>query len=70
MPNPIDIIKSISYKAVREMVPANVSVSQDLKPWQGTDGRVSPDSFAKYFQMEISYWEEDLDTGASDIVGE
>ncbi len=69
--DPIEIIRNISSR-VYDMKSGgkNVPMNANLRPWQGIDNRVSPDSYDKYFLMDISYFEEDPFTGDSDVVGE
>ena len=68
--DPYDIVKAISNRAISSRFPKTFSMNSDLKPWSGTDTNVSNESNEKYFFMDISYWEENLDTGESDLVGE
>ena len=70
---PIDafsIISKISDRAISNRFPRSVNSNVDFKPWNGTDSKVSSESEDRYFFMDISCWETDLNTGSSDIVGE
>lgn len=69
--DPTEIIRNIAAR-VYDMKSGGyqAKMNDSMRPWQGEDSRVSPDSYDKYFSMDISYWEEDPFTGDSDVVGE